>query len=108
MPRSRFRLGDLLFSWDPAKAVANAHKHGITFEEAVTTWFDPHAIEHLDEKHSDVDDRWLRIGSTLRGALLVVWSTEREMARQTVIRIIGARRVNRQEREFYENQIKTR
>lgn len=108
MSRPRFHVGDLLFSWDPVKAAANIQKHGITFEEAATTWLDPDALEHLDEEHSHVEHRWLRIGSSLRGALLVVWSTEREAARQTVILIIGARRVNRKERELYESQGKKR
>ena len=93
MPRPPgFRIGDLLFTWDPAKAAANVDKHGITFEEAATTWLDPFAIERHDEAHSMAEDRWLRIGSSLRGTLLVIWSTERQTTRRTVIRLIGARR----------------
>jgi uncharacterized protein len=106
--RPRLRLGDLLFEWDPAKAGANVQKHGITFEEATTTWLDALAIENLDEEHSDVEDRWLRIGSSSRGTLLVVWSTERRSAKHTTIRIIGARRVNRRERKLYDEQGKAR
>jgi len=104
----RFRLGHLSFAWDPAKAEANVRSHGITFEEAATTWLDPVAIERLDEEHSDAEDRWLRIGASLRGALLVVWSTEREAAGRTVIRIIGARRTNGRERTLYAQQGTTR
>lgn len=104
----RFNVGHLSFVWDPAKAESNIGKHGITFEEAATTWLDPLAIERFDEEHADAEDRWLRIGSSLRGALLVVWSAERETKQQTVIRIIGARRTNRRERDLYEKEGKTR
>lgn len=105
----RFRLGNLSFAWDSKKAEANARSHGITFEEAATTWLDPRAIERFDEEHSDHEDRWLRIGSSLRGALLVVWSTERQpAATETVVRIIGARRTNRRERILYAEQARTR
>lgn len=97
-----FRLGELQFTWDPAKSEANAEKHGISFEEAATTWLDPFAIERFDDAHSQEEERWLRIGSSLRGALLVVWSTERQTGRRTSIRIIGARRANRKEWRLYE------
>lgn len=92
-----------------AKAEANVRTHGITFEEAATTWLDQGAIESFDERHSEDEDRWLRIGSSLRGVLLVVWSTERPSARdQTVIRIFGARRTNRMERDLYARQGRSR
>jgi uncharacterized DUF497 family protein len=104
----RFRLGRLSFAWDQAKAEANVRAHEITFEEAATTWLDPLAIERFDGEHSDDEDRWLRIGSSLRGALLVVWSTERDRGDSTVIRIIGARRTNERERAVYARQGRTR
>jgi uncharacterized protein len=97
-----FSIGDLAFTWSSKKYRGNVAKHGITFEEAATTWLDPFAIEHFDELHAAAEDRWLRIGWSLRGALLVVWSTEREADRQTVIRIIGARRASRKELRLYE------
>lgn len=98
----RFRLGDLGFVWDDAKARTNADKHGITFAEAATTWLDPLALERADDAHADREARWIRIGESLRGALIVAWSTERETRSETVIRIIGARRANRKERRLYE------
>lgn len=106
--RLRFRLGNLSFTWDEAKAEANARSYGITFEEAATTWLDPRAIERYDEEHSAQEDRWFRIGSSLRAALLVVWSTERPAGAETMIRIIGARRTNRKERNLYAEQGKPR
>jgi uncharacterized protein len=98
----RFRLDDLSFTWDPAKAAANVTKHGISFEEAATTWLDRNAIERFDEAHSAAEERWLRIAYSLRGALLVAWSTERARSSGVVIRIIGARRAHRRERELCE------
>lgn len=96
----QFRLGDLEFTWDPEKHRTNVEKHGIAFEEAATTWLDLFAIERFDKEHSKDEDRWLRIGSSLRGTLLVVWSTERR-ARRKLIRLIGARRANRKEHRLY-------
>lgn len=98
-----YRLRDLEFSWDPEKAEANVRKHGITFEEAATTWLDPFAIERPDPRHVEHEERWLRIGASLRGALLVAWSTEREDEGGIVIRIIGARRATAKEHEVYES-----
>lgn len=104
----RFRLGHLAFAWDAEKAESNVRSHGISFEEAATTWLDPLAIERFDAEHSELEDRWLRIGASLRRALLVVWSTERDTGEQMVIRIIGARRTNRRERELYAEHGKRR
>jgi uncharacterized protein len=100
---AHFLLGDLAFAWDVEKARSNVERHGVSFEEAATTWLDPVAIERRDEGHSTEEERWLRIGSSLRGALLVVWSTERGAQRRPVIRIIGARRATRKERELHES-----
>ena len=100
---ARFLVGDLVFAWDPEKARLNVERHGVSFEEAATTWFDPLAIERRDEGHSAAEERWLRIGTSLRGALLVVWSAERGDERKPIIRIIGARRASRKERELHES-----
>jgi uncharacterized DUF497 family protein len=97
----RFRLGNLDFTWDPEKAKANMERHGVSFEEAATSWLDPSAIERRDDAHSEDEERWLRVGVSLRGAVLVVWSTERGDEQRPLIRIIGARRANRKERELH-------
>ena len=100
---TRLRLGDITFTWDSEKHRTNLRKHGITFVEAATTWLDVLAIEAFDEGHSGSEDRWLRIGMSVRGALLVVWSSERAGRKdQVLVRIIGARRANRKERLLYE------
>lgn len=102
VPTVRYRLGHLAFAWDAAKAETNVRTHGVAFEEAATTWLDPRAIERFDEEHASDEDRWLRIGASIRGALLVVWSSERPAAGETLIRIIGARRADRKERDLYD------
>ena len=104
VPTVRYRLGHLAFAWDAAKAETNVRTHGVAFEEAATTWLDPRAIERFDEEHASDEDRWLRIGASIRGALLVVWSSERPAAGETLIRIIGARRAHRKERDLYDQQ----
>lgn len=101
---SEFKLGELVFEWDPRKYTANIAKHGITFEEAATTWLDPSAIERPDDRHADREQRWIRIGAALRGCVLVVWSTDRDTSGCTRIRLIGARRASRGERRLYERQ----
>jgi uncharacterized protein len=97
-----FVLGDLEFVWSQEKGRANVRKHGITFEEAATTWFDPDAVERYDEEHSDREDRWIRIGMSLRGALLVTWSSARTRKGRESIRVIGSRRASPGERRVYE------
>jgi uncharacterized DUF497 family protein len=96
-----FSLGDLEFTWDAAKNHSNTKKHGVTFEEAATIWLDDLAIEVFDEEHSSDEDRWFRLGRTLRGALVVTWWTVRS-EKGEVIRLIGARRATRAEERLYE------
>jgi uncharacterized DUF497 family protein len=99
-----FRLGDLDFTWDPTKYTQNVRTHGVTFEDAATTWLDPLAIERADGAHSGHESRWLRMGGSLRGHLVVVWSTERTARGRIVIRIIGARRATPAERRRHEEE----
>lgn len=101
----RFQLGDLRFTWDADEYEANIEKHGVTFEEAATTWIDARAIERFDEEHSAREDRWLRIGSSLlRGTVLVTWSSSRSTDDGELVRIIGARPATRRERRLYEEE----
>jgi len=55
-------MGDLRFTWDPGKARANERKHGVTFEEATTVFFDEEAILIDDPDHSVDEDRFLLVG----------------------------------------------
>ena len=50
------------FTWDPAKASLNARKHGVSFEEARTVFYDDNAVEFYDDEHSEWEDRFLLLG----------------------------------------------
>jgi uncharacterized DUF497 family protein len=88
----------LIFEWDPKKAEENFKKHGVRFEEAMTVFKDEYAITSYDYTHSKEEHRYLELGTALNGKVLMVCYTEREDR----IRIIQARRANREERRFYE------
>ena len=89
----------MTFAWDPQKATANFKKHGVDFREAATAFDDPLSVTFPDTGHSVGEHRFLLIGASARGRLLVVSHTE--VARDT-IRIISARSTTRRERAFYE------
>jgi uncharacterized DUF497 family protein len=84
------------FSWDPDKAVINARKHGVTFEEAVTVFADPLARLVEDALHSD---RSLLVGESAVGRVLVVVFVELS---EEAARIVSARRATSRERRNYE------
>jgi len=90
------------FSWDPRKAKANERKHGITFEEATSAFFDENALVIDDPDHSDNEDRFILLGLSYRLRLLVVCHALREEA--DLIRLIGARKAAKQERTRYSEQ----
>ena len=89
---------DLDFEWNPAKAEANRRKHGISFEEASTVFGDPLSAAIPDPEHSGSEVRFLLLGRSDAGRLLVVAHTERGNR----IRIISARSPTRRERRDYE------
>ena len=86
------------FDWDPKKAEANLRKHGVSFDEAATTFLDPHAVSGPDPDHSIGEERYITFGYSQLTRLLAVCHTYRPGA----IRIINARRVTRSERRIYE------
>ncbi|MBA3314657.1 MAG: BrnT family toxin [Planctomycetaceae bacterium] len=88
------------FEWDPAKAAINIRKHGVTFEEAETVFGDPFGRTRFDPDHSDDEARFITLGMSLRGRLLVVCHTDRGEA----IRLIGARKASRNEARSYGTQ----
>ncbi len=90
------------FEWDPAKAAANLKRHRVSFHEAATVLEDPLSTTFADEAHSEAEVRFLTIGASTRGHVLVVAHTERN----DTVRVISARRATRREREFYE-QVKS-
>ena len=60
------------FECDPAKAESNLRKHGISFEDAATVFGDPLAITAPDPDHSEFEERFVTIGHTIKGALIVM------------------------------------
>jgi uncharacterized DUF497 family protein len=88
----------LLFEWDPKKARLNVKTHGITFDEASTAFQDPLSVTIEDPLHSEVEDRFVLIGQSIEGRLLVIVHTERG----DCIRIISVRPATNKERLKYE------
>ena len=89
----------LQFHYDPLKAAANLRKHGVSFEEAVTTFFDRNAISNFDADHSSGSDmRFVNIGLSTMGHLLFVVHNEDG----STIRIISARLATAAEKTTYE------
>ena len=92
------------FEWSPAKSRANVRKHGISFEEAQSVFYDEYARQFFDDEHADDEDRFIMLGMSDRARMLVVCHCERESAE--VIRIISARKATRRERKSYEGPLK--
>ena len=88
----------LNFEWDEKKAEANIEKHGVNFDEATTVFIDPLSITILDPDYSVDEQRYIGIGSSERGRVLVVVYTEHG----TNIRIINCRKTTSSERKLYE------
>jgi hypothetical protein len=93
-----------VFEWDPRKAEANAAKHGVSFDEAVTVFLDGDALDGPDLHHSKDEVRFLRLGRSADGRVLMVAYTLRRSGDAETIRIISARRASRRERAAYEAQ----
>ena len=83
------------FDWDERKNSANKKKHGVSFEEAQSVFFDDNAIEYDDPEHSDEEDRFILVGKSFQLRVLVVCHCFRQSA--SVIRIISARKATRRE-----------
>jgi uncharacterized DUF497 family protein len=89
---------ELRFEWDEAKAASNLEKHGVGFEEAQTVLNDPHAITIFDHLHSGDEDRFVDIGLSMHGRVVVVVYTERGER----IRIVSSRLAAPLEQHEYE------
>ena len=87
------------FQWDSDKAHSNVKKHRVTFEEAVSAFYDPLSLTIPDPDHSEGERRFQLLGISNRSRLLVVSHTDRGEN----IRIISARPATRQERKAYES-----
>jgi hypothetical protein len=90
------------FEWDPRKARDNRDKHGVTFDEAATVFGDSKALSIPDPDHSEIEDRWITMGISEKGRLLIVIHTFLEESKDAVtIRIISSRKATKQEIKTY-------
>ncbi|MCW5962168.1 MAG: BrnT family toxin [Pyrinomonadaceae bacterium] len=89
------------FEWNEGKAKANLAKHEVAFDEAKTVFNDPLFVIFADPDHSSEEKRFVILGESNKGKLLVVAFTER----QTKIRLISARKATLTERKNYEQEI---
>ena len=94
----------LVFEWDKKKVNANIKKHGISFEEARTTFYDENAIQFYDPDHSEDEDRFILLGTSYKLNTLVICHCFRE--EETVVRIISARKADKVETQAYRDNRK--
>ena len=87
------------FEWDLAKASLNKKKHGVSFEEAESVFYDEFAVQFFDEENSQSEDRFLMLGFSGEARILIVCHCEREKGQ--TIRIISARKATQHESEHY-------
>jgi uncharacterized DUF497 family protein len=90
----------LNFEWDPRKAIRNLRDHAVPFHEAATVFGDPLALTYHDPYHSVSEQRFITLGVSKEGRILIVARTDRGEN----IRIISARKATRGERNHYENE----
>ena len=86
------------FEWDPQKADSNLKKHGVSFQEAASVFGDALSITYYDPDHSMREHRFITVGMSRSGSVLMVAHTDRGDS----IRIINARKTTRKERRYYE------
>jgi uncharacterized DUF497 family protein len=91
------------FEWDEKKNRSNRKKHGVWFEEAQQVFDDTRALIYFDAEHSDDEERFILLGASAHGRLLVVVHCECD--ENQVIRIISARKAKPREKKNYEKGI---
>jgi len=92
-------MDELEFVWDDQKAQQNKQKHGVTFEEAQTVFYDENARLTYDPDHSEDEDRFILLGMSSILRLLIVCHVYREG--DTLIRVISARKATKREQQQY-------
>jgi len=90
---------ELRFEWDDRKERTNIKKHGVSFEEARTAFYDENAIQFFDPDHSEHEDRFILLGLSFKLRILVVCHCFRES--ETVVRLISARKADKDEEYEY-------
>ena len=88
------------FEWDPGKARQNRRKHRVSFQEAATVFGDPLAVTYPDPDHSISEQRFITVGMSRAGRVLIVAHADR----QDNIRMITARKATPRERKHYEEK----
>jgi len=88
------------FEWDPGKARKNRPKHRISFQEAATVFGDPLAVTYPDPDHSLSEQRFITLGMSSTGRVLMVAHVDRDEN----VRIVSARRTTQRERKSYEEE----
>jgi uncharacterized DUF497 family protein len=87
------------FEWDTIKAISNKKKHGVSFEEAQSVFYDEFAVQFFDEDSSILEDRFLMLGFSDEARLLIVCHCERGQG--NIVRIISARKATKKESNYY-------
>ena len=88
------------FEWDPVKASKNVKKHGVSFEEASSVFYDEYAVQFYDNEHSELkEDRFLILGISNKSRMLMICHCEKQSG--NVLRIISARQATNNEGKFY-------
>lgn len=90
------------FEWDEEKNKSNQAKHGVSFEEAETVFYDEYAWLEYDEGHSDNEERFRILGQSIENNLLVVVHCIRK---EDTIRIISSRKATTSEKKTYERNL---
>jgi uncharacterized protein len=94
-------MDEITFEWNSDKAQANESKHGVSFEEAETAFYDGNARVSYDSEHSQDEDRYLLLRMSKSLQLLVVCHVHRQ--NDEYIRIISARRATKTEQQQYQS-----
>jgi hypothetical protein len=90
------------FEWDVSKAASNERKHGVTFEEAKSVFYDDFAIQFFDDQNSELEDRFLLLGHSNQSRILLICHCEQESS--DLIRIISTRKATAKERKLYKGE----
>ena len=92
-------MNEIRFDWDRHKDTLNKKKHGVSFEEASTVFYDDDALEFYDPDHSEHEDRFIMLGLSFKARVLIICHCVRES--NLVIRIVSARKATKPETAKY-------
>lgn len=96
-------MKDIDFEWDERKASVNLKKHGVSFEEAKSVFYDENGLHMPDPDHSRDEDRFVLIGMSQQIRMVVVCHCYRK--NDSIIRLISARKATKKERNSYERNL---